>query len=44
MTLIQVGTIRALWRYPVKGMAGEKLGTCTLGEQGIPGDRICAAR
>lgn len=42
--MIQVGTIRELWRYPVKGMAGEKLGTCTLGEQGIPGDRIWALR
>ena len=44
MTLIQVGTLKELWRYPVKGMAGETVHACTLGEQGIPGDRIWALR
>jgi len=42
--LIQVGSIKEIWRYPVKGMAGEQLRECALGEQGIPGDRIWALR
>jgi len=28
-----------LWRYPVKSMAGERLGEAVLGPLGIPGDR-----
>ena len=34
-----VGTIRALFRYPVKSMAGEALATATLGWHGVDGDR-----
>lgn len=37
-----VGKVVQLWRYPVKGMAGEGLPTCTVGAQGIEGDRIWA--
>lgn len=39
-----VGTIREIWRYPVKGMAGEQLASCLLSERGISGDRTWAVR
>jgi uncharacterized protein YcbX len=35
----EVGTIAALWRYPVKSMAGEQLDAVELGERGLVGDR-----
>jgi uncharacterized protein YcbX len=37
-----VGTVRALWRFPVKSMLGEELDTADLGEDGIVGDRAYA--
>ena len=39
-----VGTIREIWRYPVKSMAGQRLDRCTVGPAGIPGDRGWALR
>jgi uncharacterized protein len=39
-----VGTVRALWRYPVKSMLGEKLDAVDLSEGGIVGDRVYALR
>lgn len=39
-----VGTIRELWRYPVKSMGGEKLPECRLTAGGFPGDRGWAPR
>ena len=39
-----VGTIRALWRFPVKSMLGEELDAADLGERGIVGDRAFAIR
>lgn len=33
------GTIRELWRYPVKGMRGEGLDAVTLDPRGLQGDR-----
>src|SRR3989442_6784177 len=39
-----VGTIRALWRFPVKSMLGEELDAAGLGEGGIVGDRAYAIR
>src|SRR5438105_1141448 len=39
-----VGRVKEIWRYPVKSMAGERLGSCTLGAAGIPGDRGWAIR
>jgi len=39
-----VGTVREIRRYPVKGMAGDTLARCTIGPQGIPGDRCWALR
>lgn len=40
----KVGTIKEIWRYPVKGMAGESVESCSLGETGLNGDRIWALR
>jgi hypothetical protein len=40
--MLKVGTIKQIWRYPVKGMAGEQLEQCYLGEDGLTGDRIWA--
>ncbi len=42
--MIQVGTIKEIWRYPVKGMGGEQLPTGLVGSQGLSGDRIWALR
>ncbi|MDX6611754.1 MAG: uncharacterized protein QOD75_940 [Blastocatellia bacterium] len=40
----QVGKISALYCYPVKSMAGDRLDTATLGWHGIAGDRRYAFR
>ncbi len=40
----KVGEIREIWRYPVKGMAGESLQAGQLGAKGLDGDRIWAVR
>ena len=37
-----VGTIKALWRFPVKSMLGEELEAADLGEGGMVGDRAYA--
>jgi uncharacterized protein YcbX len=39
-----VGTIRALWRFPVKSMLGEDVDAAELSEGGIVGDRAYAIR
>src|SRR2546430_17379030 len=39
-----VGTIGALWRFPVKSMLGEQLDAGDLGEGGMVGDRAFALR
>jgi uncharacterized protein YcbX len=39
-----IGTIKQIWRYPVKSMSGEKLVECAVGALGIPGDRGWALR
>ena len=33
-----------LWRYPVKSLGGEALGTAELTDDGIPGDRVVHVR
>src|SRR6266571_7116764 len=40
----RVGTIQALWRFPVKSMLGEELGAADLSEGGFVGDRAYAIR
>ncbi|MEP6851037.1 MAG: MOSC domain-containing protein [Acidobacteriota bacterium] len=39
-----VGTIKGIYRYPVKSMQGESLQSAALGWHGIPGDRRFAFR
>jgi uncharacterized protein YcbX len=39
-----IGHIKAIWRYPVKSMAGEQISSCLLGPKGVPGDRGWALR
>jgi len=41
---MKVGEISEIWRYPVKGMAGESLQAGRLGAVGLEGDRIWAVR
>ena len=38
----RVGTVRGLWRFPVKSMLGEELEAADLGEGGVVGDRAYA--
>ena len=40
----QIGTIGALWRYPIKSMRGESLDEAWVTERGISGDRVWAVR
>jgi len=42
--LIEIGQVEAIFRYPVKSMAGERLEDATLGWYGIDGDRRLALR
>src|SRR4051794_4962103 len=39
-----VGTIRALWRFPLKSMLGEEVDAADLTEGGVVGDRAYAIR
>ena len=41
---MELGRISAIFRYPVKSMAGELLDVATLGWHGIEGDRRLAFR
>lgn len=41
---MKVGTVESIWRYPVKGMAGERLQRCDLDAGGLKGDRIWAVQ
>ncbi|MEQ1786114.1 MAG: MOSC domain-containing protein [Acidimicrobiales bacterium] len=42
MTELQVGTVAAIRRYPVKSMLGEAVPSGSLGERGLEGDRAYA--
>lgn len=37
--MVKLGVLDALWRYPVKSLAGERLDAVRFEEGGIPGDR-----
>ena len=37
-----IGSVRSLWRYPVKSMLGEELDTAEVTERGLLGDRAYA--
>jgi len=41
---MRCGTVKSIWRYPVKGMGGEGLESGFLGKNGLNGDRIFAVR
>ena len=36
-------TVTAIWRYPVKSMAGERVGSTELTETGLVGDRVVSS-
>ncbi|HZP45115.1 MAG TPA: MOSC N-terminal beta barrel domain-containing protein [Candidatus Binataceae bacterium] len=40
----QIGTVQAIWRYPVKSLRGEALAEAQIDERGIVGDRRWALR
>ena len=42
--LIEIGHVEAIFRYPVKSMAGERLEVANLGWYGLEGDRRVAFR
>src|SRR5712672_2413737 len=42
--LIEIGQVEAIFRYPVKSMAGERLELANLGWHGLDGDRRLAVR
>ena len=44
MPRTKVGTVKALWRYPVKSMQGEQLEELHITERGVVGDRAWALR
>jgi hypothetical protein len=37
-----LGSVGALWRYPVKSMMGEELNASAVGKRGLVGDRVYA--
>src|ERR1041385_7723204 len=41
---VEIGRVEAIFRYPVKSMAGERLETVNLGWHGLDGDRRLAFR
>jgi uncharacterized protein YcbX len=41
---MKAGIVKEIWRYPVKGMAGEQVEQCAIGPNGLEGDRIWALR
>ena len=41
---IEIGHVEAIFRYPVKSMAGERLDSAQLGWHGLEGDRRLALR
>src|SRR5436305_15137263 len=42
--LVEIGQVEALFRYPVKSMAGQRLEAAEMGWHGLEGDRRLAFR
>ena len=42
--MVDIGRVTAVWRYPVKSMAGERLSAVYVGELGVHADRTWAVR
>lgn len=42
--MVDIGRVVAVWRYPVKSMAGERLSAVHIGELGMHADRTWAVR
>src|SRR5215510_16479564 len=40
--MTEIGSIVALWRYPVKSMMGEELNAAEVTKRGLLGDRVYA--
>jgi uncharacterized protein YcbX len=41
---MRIGTVRELWRFPVKSMGGERVDSTVIGTRGLHGDRLWAVR
>ncbi|RLA49831.1 MAG: hypothetical protein DRR42_14795, partial [Gammaproteobacteria bacterium] len=41
-TILEIGTVNSLWRYPVKSMGGESLSEACIHNGGVLGDRAYA--
>ena len=41
---MRIGTVKQIWRYAVKSMAGEQIDAANIGQLGIPADRGWAIR
>lgn len=42
--MVTIGTVRELWRFPVKSMGGERLDQVEVDARGVRGDRLWAVR
>ena len=42
--MVTIGTVRELWRFPVKSMGGERLDQVDVDARGVRGDRLWAVR
>ena len=41
---MRLGTVREIWRHPVKSMEGERIAASAIESRGLPGDRAFAVR
>lgn len=42
--MTRVGTVKEIWRFPVKSMQGDTIAACSVSTQGVLGDRCWAMR
>ncbi|HEV8608754.1 MAG TPA: MOSC N-terminal beta barrel domain-containing protein [Thermoanaerobaculia bacterium] len=42
MTTLPEGSVRSLWRYPVRSILGEEIESCEVTPRGLAGDRAYA--